>query len=229
MSRFPSFSRGSEVAQHRGRGIDFEHRFNTSRWAEDLLLETIERTDGLHCFRLGLSQVARNNLVTVEESQYKVPDLLVFHAGDLTTDQLELLRRRDLTLLGASTLFADRELKPIVKKARCAIEVEFSPYRATEMKGRHWQPKDLESLQKRQRKHANPPVAPNIWIKHEDMPRLLRWQRDFGIPIIVAHLFDQEVFATSLRAVDAFARKMQQLASSPHEAINAQLQTGIFS
>src|SRR6185503_20671752 len=96
------------------------------------------------------------------------------------------------------------KLVELLKKALVAIEVEFSPYKAKEMKGRDWMPKTQEQWEKRPLKSALQPVAPNIWVKMEDLEKLCAWERDFKIPIVIAHLFDQEGFSIALKTVKHF-------------------------
>lgn len=210
-----------------GRGIDFEHRFRTSRWAEDLLFDTINKTDELQCFRLGLSQVSKNNRPDVGKDDPKIPDLLVFRKSDLTKDEVLVLSTTDLTQKTSFELHNDPYLGPIISKASSAIEVEFSPYKAKEMKGRSWQCKSIDKLAalKTPRKQAEPPTAPNIWIKLEDLPRLQAWEALFDVNIVVAHIFDQEAFAIALKRISEFEREFPK---ASQEAINTQLAKGIF-
>ena len=72
------------------------------------------------------------------------------------------------------------------------------------MKERHWKIRTPEKWDARPLKHAKPPTAPNIWVKKEDIEKLNAWESDFGIPIVVAHVFDQEAFAVALTKVAAF-------------------------
>jgi hypothetical protein len=39
----------------RGRGIDFKHKFNTSRWAEDLLIRSLDNALGFKTVRYGIA------------------------------------------------------------------------------------------------------------------------------------------------------------------------------
>jgi hypothetical protein len=113
----------------------------------------------------------------------------------------------------------------ILRKACVAVEVEFSPYRAAEMSGRQWRPKTDAELARRVFKHANPPIAPNIWIKLEDLPRLQLWRARFGIPVMIAHLFDQEGFAIDLQTIADFELGLPDSLDKQREL---QLHSGIF-
>lgn len=213
------------LRRRRGRGLDFEQRFRTSRWAEDLLIQEFGR-HGFLAVRLGLSETSEDNLVRETDARFKVPDLLVFDPGKLDESGKQALRQTDFTHLTPDDLRPDTRLGRILCKALCAIEVEFSPYRATEMRERQWQRKTPTELARRPRRRAEPPSAPNIWVKHEDLTPLLGWQRMMGVPILVAHVFDQEAFAIPLRQVEEFRTAYHQ---APENAIPLQLISGIFS
>lgn len=214
------------MARRKGRGLDFTHRFNTSRWAEDLLFEALNAPEtGLLCVRLGLSQASEDNKPAEDDVDVKEPDLLVFRRASLTLSELRALQT-DLTQLRSAEIAESPELRGILAKALLAIEVEFSPYRASEMAKRDWKPVPMSKLLKgRPRKHADPPCAPNIWIKVEDLPRLQRWMRRFRTPIAVVHIFDQEAFAIDLKSILKFERRFPD---SPQDRVNVQLSTGIF-
>ena len=208
-----------------GRGIDFEHKFKTSRWAEDLLLKSLRTQPGLTAVRFGLSQVKAARDVKYDKSSWKEPDLLVYKTADLTEQERRILAAGDLSGDSREKLRRGGELHFVVAKACTAVEVEFSPYRASEMKGRLWKPKTAEQWEHRPLKNANPPIAPNIWVKEEDLSRLNGWKEEFGVPIVIAHLFDQEGFAVALKAVNEFNQKFGQ---NDCDQICLQMTTGIF-
>jgi len=208
-----------------GRGIDFEHKFKTSRWAEDLLLKSLSDQAGLMAVRFGLSQVKASNDVTYDKKSWKEPDLLVFKISDLTEPEREFLEANDLSTQSRGKISKGGELQLVVAKASAAVEVEFSPYKASEMKGRFWKPKTAEQWERRPLKNANPPIAPNIWVKEEDLSRLNGWENEFGVPILIAHLFDQEGFAVALRAINQFNKKFSK---AGHNQIQLQMTAGIF-
>jgi hypothetical protein len=188
----------------RGRGVDFEHRFTTSRWAEDLLIRSLGDVFGVVTVRYGISTfVPEGEELVYRSSKYKEPDLLVFKASELTATERELLGDGALDWNERKKL-GKAGLDGLLKRAFVALEIEFSPYRAKEMKERNWKIRTPEKWDARPLKHAKPPTAPNIWIKEEDIEKLTAWESDFGIPIAVAHFFDQEAFAVALTKVAAF-------------------------
>src|ERR1039458_2245760 len=154
-----------------GRGIDFEHKFKTSRWAEYLLLQNLSAQAGLLVVRFGLSQVKVSADVKYDKKSWKEPDLLVYKIADLTERERKILEASDLSTESREKIRGGGELHFVVAKASAAVEVEFSPYKANEMKGRFWKPKTTEQWERRPLKNANPPIAPNIWVKEEDLDR----------------------------------------------------------
>lgn len=208
-----------------GRGIDFEHKFKTSRWAEDLLLKNLCTQTGLIAVRFGLSQVKASRDVAYDKNVWKEPDLLVYKTANLAERERRILAVSDLPKENRAKLRRGGELHFVVAKASVAIEVEFSPYKSSEMKGRLWKPKTAEQWDHRPLKNANPPIAPNIWVKEEDLSRLNGWKNEFGVPIVIAHLFDQEGFAVALEAINKFNKKFCE---SDCDQVRLQMTTGIF-
>jgi hypothetical protein len=190
----------------RGRGIDFKHKFNTSRWAEDLLIGSLGDAFGVKTVRYGISTyVPEGEKLVYGNSKYKEPDLLVYAADALTDKEKQLLGDGVLDWKERAAL-GKTGLEDLLKRALVALEIEFSPYQAREMKQRNWKVRTPEKWDAKPLKHAKPPLAPNIWVKEEDIEKLTAWENDFGIPIAVAHFFDQEAFAVALAKVAAFRR-----------------------
>jgi hypothetical protein len=212
----------------RGRGIDFEHRFKTSRWAEDLLIRALGEKHSLLTTRFGLSEVrSQEELNNLEygDSAYKEPDLLVYQLTALSSEERKILRITDLVKEPRDRFQPGGTLRFAIDKALAALEVEFSPYRAAEMKDRHWTQRTPEEWKRRPLKHAKPPVAPNIFVKVEDLEKLLAWEQGFGVPIVVTHLFDQEGFAICLKAIADFDRAYE---ARPADQKMLQMTRGIF-
>lgn len=209
-----------------GRGVDYEHRYRGSRWAEDRLI-TAFRSAHLVPVRLGMSGVTRDNRVSSRKGDPKVPDLLVFDPAELSAREQETLRglRYDLRQLTPAQL-ASRSHSFVFRKALAAIEVEFSPYRASEMTAREWKRKSPDALAKRSFVRATPPTAPNVFIKHEDLEPLRAWERTTGVRIVVMHVFDQEVFAVRLSLVSSIYGRLRR--QNERHRIQTQLATGVF-
>lgn len=212
----------------KGRGIDFKHRFNTSRWAEDLLIASLGLNHGLLTARFGLSEVKPDNELVYGNSPYKEPDLLVYRLKDLAKEEIALLRKPDALVEMDRSRFGNRgDLKFVLNKALAALEVEFSPYKASEMRQRNWKPKTAEQWQKRPLKHANPPMAPNIWVKEEDLAKLVAWETNHRTPILVVHVFNQEGFAIRLREIALFDERYMNAGSDEKQRMS-QVTGGIF-
>jgi len=209
----------------RGRGIDFEHRFKTSRWAEDLLIRALGDRHGLITVRFGLSEIRPEAQLVYGETSYKEPDLLTYSLDDLSKSERQLLKDTNLEAVDRTRFTKGQELDFAFRKTLAAIEVEFSPYRAKEMKDRDWQPRTVERWNQKPLKRANPPTAPNVIVKEEDLPKLLDWQRFTRVPVMVAHLFDQEGFAVDLDTLRDFNRKYE---SNRSDQIKLQVTSGIF-
>jgi hypothetical protein len=210
----------------RGRGIDFKQKFNTSRWAEDLLIRSLDDALGVKTVRYGISTfVPEGEELVYGNSKYKEPDLLVFKAEALSEKEKQLLGDGLLDWKERAEL-GKAGLDDLLKRAFVALEIEFSPYQAKEMKERHWKIRTPEKWDARPLKHAKPPTAPNIWVKEEDIEKLNAWENDFGIPIAVAHFFDQEAFAVALSKVSAF---QQNYMAEGADQKKLQVTTGIFA
>ena len=210
----------------RGRGIDFEHRFNTSRWAEDLLLTSLSAHPDFLACRYGLSEIVTQGELVYGHGPFKEPDILVFKRQNLSGSEIEMLRAtNDLSIIDPQLLGPKGPLSFVFSKACAAIEVEFSPYKAAEMKGRQWKPRTADAWDKRPLMHANPPQAPNIFVKEEDLGKLVSWQEHYKVPILVAHLFNQEAFAISLNRISQFN---DEILARPDLAKKLQMTSGIF-
>src|SRR5580704_1778729 len=133
----------------RDRGIDFVHRFNTGRWAEDLLIAALGAKHDLIAVRFGISEVRHDGLQDYVRGEFKEPDLLIYDVARLAVEEQAVLRERDLVKEPRSSFIRGGALHFVMRKALAAIEVEFSPYKAAEMKDRHWKPRSREAWEKR--------------------------------------------------------------------------------
>ncbi|MEW6544621.1 MAG: hypothetical protein AB1411_13575 [Nitrospirota bacterium] len=209
----------------RGRGIDFEHRFKTSRWAEDLVIRALGQDLGFLTVRIGLSEIQANNLIPGSAQPYKVPDLLTFRLHALTEEERLLLQRTDLSHESHASYGSQGEFEFVIRKALAALEVKFSPYKASEMTQRHWQPRSETQWEQRPLRRAKPPTAPNIWVKEKDLSKLVAWENQFQVPVLIVHLFDQEGFAIALRKIREFN---DRLTAHSSQSVKIQMTTGIF-
>lgn len=210
--------------QRRGRGVDFEQRYKASKWAEDILLEAFLRKPFI-ATRLGISGVDPENLIRSVAGEPKVPDLLVFALEDLTEAEQAELRARKYDLRQVTSEEFNEELAFVYEKARFAVEVEFSPYKAAEMRQRHYVRKTIEQLDRRPLKHAKAPTAPNIFVKELDLDPLSAWQATTGVPVVVIHVFDQECFGVSLDEILSFRTCLE---NCPEDLVRLCHLNGIF-
>jgi len=165
-------------------------------------------------------------VINEERTEYKDPDLLSYDVSALTVAERGTLEATDLVRQPRIAFDRRAPLGFVLEKALAALEVEFSPYKAKEMKGRHWKPKTVEKWRRRPSRHAKPPSAPNIFVKEEDLPRLIAWEERFRVPIMVVHLFDQEGFAICLREIASFNQKYEKHRSANRKKL--QMTTGFF-
>ena len=120
------------------RGSDFLMRFSQGRWAEDILMRTVNETDDLRAVPYGPSSVAPSNPHEMERyfgrldkagAVGKQPDLLV-----LTRDDYEAVRPQ-LDEIGLTNLpfTPEADLDFLRSRAVIAVEVENSLWIANEM------------------------------------------------------------------------------------------------
>ncbi|WP_191083031.1 hypothetical protein [Roseococcus microcysteis] len=211
----------------RGRGSDYKQKFQTSRWAEDIFFRHLNAHPDIVAIRFGLSKFTESNEIDPGDESIKEPDLLVYCKNDLSDQEKAFFLDADFALDDMS-----RSGLPdfVYRKACAAFEVEFSPYKAADMKGRHKLPKPYEPGQKLPKKAPAPPTAPNIFVKEEDLDRLSEWQRRSGVSnMFVAHFFDQEAFMVNLDTILSFRQNYRAIPQDDmREIINIQRRTGIF-
>lgn len=212
--------------QIRGRGVDFKQRHAMSWWAEDLVLKGLGNCEGLLVTRYGLSEYIEPGIQIEASADVKEPDLLVYDARTLTTEEAALLKSGGVAQNGGEGCGAYEHMAFLVSKALAGIEVEVSPYQAKIMRDRNWKPIASEDFDRRPRKRAEPPIAPNVFVKEEDVPRLARWSECFGeCPVVIIHVFDQEAFAVHLRDLQRF---WEEWPNDAEQQRKKQLTTGIF-
>jgi len=157
-------------------------RFHQGRWSEDRIIEGVNNTANYRAVPYGRSQVyVDDERETIEEywEKYsgiekhgKRPDILVFRK--------KIYEKIEGRLAEDPTLMDEDEWRPLVAQSLCGIEAENSLWRASKMPD-----KDLKLPLPRKSNI----IAPNVWIKAEDVERLLEWQRAYEKPIYVVQVF----------------------------------------
>jgi hypothetical protein len=211
----------------RGRGSDYKQRFQTSRWAEDIFFEHLNTYPEIITIRFGLSKVTEADEIDVGDESIKEPDLLAYRRSSLTKKEVSYLVEKKLAL---DEIPRSELPEFIYEKVTAAFEVEFSPYKAAEMKDRHKLPAPYGPEKMAPKKMPAPPTAPNIFVKDEDLGRLTLWQERYKVPeIFVTHFFDQEAFMINLKKISEFKRQYNCInAAEMKELINLQRNSGIF-
>jgi len=185
------------------RGIDFLMRFQQGRWSEDRIIDGINNTSDYRAVPYGISRVyVESGQETKEqywkkyssiESYGKRPDIVVFRR-----DVYDLIKSK---LSEDPTLMTEDEWAPILKQSLCAIEAENSLWRASKMPD-----KDLKLPLPRKSNI----IAPNIWVKEEDVDRLLSWQQVYNKPIYVVQVFYDLAYAAKLETILQKVRKIKE-------------------
>lgn len=178
----------SRARPPRFRGLDFLMRFQQGKWSEDRIIGGINSTANYHAVPYGLSRVyVDTDRESMEEywTKYsgieehgKRPDIIVFRKMVYNTIKDRL--SEDPTLMG------ENEWAPLIKKCICGIEAENSLWRASKMP-------DTDLALPLPRKTNI--IAPNVWVKEEDIWRLLDWQKVYKKPIYVVQVFYDLAFA----------------------------------
>jgi signal peptidase I len=127
------------------------------------------------------------------ETYGKRPDIIVFRKPIY-----EKIKSR---LSEDPTLMKEDEWGPLVKQSLCAIEAENSLWRAAKMPD-----KDLKLPLPRKSNI----IAPNIWVKEEDVERLLSWQQVYKKPVYVVQVFYDLAYAARLENILNKVRKIEE-------------------
>jgi len=188
------------------RGVDFLIRNEQGRWAEDLIIETINATDDFQAVRYGLSRAimvkcgkewAKYWERYQEVEKYgKRPDIIIFEKKDYYNirKELESLSSK----YGDSSLIPEDEWEKYIKDAVCAIEVEMSLWKASKMPH-----KDMKLPLKKKSV-----VAPMIWVKEDDAFSLEKWYNKFKKCIYVVQVFYDMAYIAPLFLIIEKARKI---------------------
>jgi hypothetical protein len=187
------------------RGSDFLMRYEQGQWAENRIIEAIQKSGTYWAFPYGRSGIGPSDKEKIEaywaayikaESTGKRPDILV-------------IRREDYERLGDpeqnfrdTTLATDEELAEYLKVAICGIEAENSLWRAEKMP--HFGAKKLTRLDF---------IAPTVIVKQEDESELIEWQTAFNIPICVVQVFFDRAYIVKLDFIVEAVSKIKAVAN----------------
>ncbi|MEM1831885.1 MAG: AccI family restriction endonuclease [Sulfolobales archaeon] len=194
------------------RGLDFLMRNEQGRWAEDLVIDTINDTEKFSAVRYGLSRVV---LVKGgrEWSEYwekyqkvekygKRPNVLIFKKDVYRSFESEL--NQLASEYGDPSLIPEDEWEKYVKRAVCALEVEMSLWKASKMPD-----KDMKLPLKKK-----DVVAPMIWVKEDDALRLKEWYNKYGKSIYIVQVFYDLAFIAPFLEI---IKKAERILSEPNE------------
>jgi len=182
-------------------------RWSQGKWSEDQLITAVRDTNKYVAIPYGPSHAQQDPRSTevfwdrIQEANpeaMKRPDLLIVSVDDLSQicDQLS-------AVAGAAPLYPnmvfvpDRQLGFLLDKAFLAVECENSLWIAKQMR-------NFATPLRPQRRLGGKPglptsaVVPRIWIKDEDLPRLIAWQTSTKIPIHSWQVFYDIGFGASL-------------------------------
>lgn len=183
------------INPRRLRGSDFLMRWSQGRWSEEIVMRALNESKIFGAIPYGPSTVAPENPTELEiffeqmdllDREGKRPDVLLYDRPTFEQVSQEITRR-----LGSIEKMAEvpsSGLRDLIVKARAALEIENSLWVAEKMPGFGKEvSRYTRGARKGQLKSSG--VIPTIIVKQEDVPRLVQWQSDYGIPIYVVHLF----------------------------------------
>jgi hypothetical protein len=186
------------------RGEDFTNKFARGEWAETVLLETVERQDGLFAFQYGISRGdaldTKEELDEVKEpnvERMKRPDILVYEKEGfqgLPSDTRELIE----SYVAAdpderASILPELEQSKAIAAAEMALEAESSKFR----------------VEKRQYNSSL-----SAYVKDEDYSRLQSWRDNYGVSIFVCQLFFDRAYVIPFTAYEEYAEKARNGSAS---------------
>ncbi len=183
------------INPRRLRGSDFLMRWSQGRWSEDVVMEALNKTAEFGVIPYGPSTVAPEDPQELERffenmdviaQEGKRPDLLLYDRQTFEGITSEIQQRWNQIEKVAT--IPSSELREIILKAKIALEIENSLWVTSKMPGFD-KPfvRYLRGKNKGRLKSAG--IIPTIIIKEEDIARLQQWEKGFGIPIYVVHIF----------------------------------------
>lgn len=177
------------------RGDDFANKYAKGEWAETVLIETVERQDGLFAFQYGISRGdaldTKEELDEVKEpdvERMKRPDVLVYAETDFTEldDNLRNLVKRYMSVSPdkRAELLPRLEDSGIISEAKMALEAESSKFNTS-------------------KRRYNSSLS--AYVKDEDYPRLQSWRDRYGVPIFVCQLFFDKAYLIPFTSYEEYA------------------------
>jgi len=183
------------INPRRLRGSDFLMRWAQGRWSEEIVFHTLNQTKQYGVIPYGPSTVAPEDpkelelffeKIDVINQEGKRPDLLLYDKTTYSWVQSEVEKCLGNIERVAET--SSSELKDIISKADYALEVENSLWVTEKMPG-FGKPFSRYERGKNKGRLKPPGTVPTVIVKDEDIPRLQKWEADFGVPIYIVHIF----------------------------------------
>jgi len=181
------------------RGLDFLIRNEQGRWAEELVIETINNETDFKAVRYGVSKAvivgSYDKWVEYWEKYQSVerygkrPNVLIFRKDTFREFEEELKRHSDS--FGDTSLIPEEIWENYVRKAACALEVEMSLWKASRMPD-----KDMKLPLRKLNV-----IAPMIWVKEEDAIKLESWMKRYNKLIYVIQVFYDLAYIASLQLI----------------------------
>ncbi len=195
--KHPQFAKDDDflINPRRLRGSDFFMRWSQGRWAEEVVVEAINRSRDLVALPYGPSVIAPDDPAELETffdrideiaKEGKRPDLLIYDKQTFTQISVEINGTLGSVEKVAET--PSSKLRNIITKAKIALEVENSLWVTRKMPGYGKEPMKYKKG-KRTGSLKFPGPVPTAIIKMEDISRLIEWEKKFKIPIYVVHIF----------------------------------------
>lgn len=197
------------VNPRRLRGSDFLMRWAQGRWAEDIVIRTLNRTSEFGAIPYGPSTVAPEDPAELElffdkmtaiAQEGKRPDVLVFDKPTFVWAERTIQQR-----LGDISKFAEalsNEFRDVITRATLGLEIENSLWVTEKMPG-FGKPFTRYTRGKNKGRLKPAGIVPMIIVKHEDIARLRQWQSAFGVPLYIVHIFyDRGYFVKFDRVLD---------------------------
>jgi hypothetical protein len=170
-------------------------RWAQGRWSEEIVIESLNKTDRFGVLPFGPSTVAPDDPKELEiffermdiiMQEGKRPDLLLYDRITFHWAMEELRRRLGSVEKMAETPSA--QLGEIIARAQVALEIENSLWVTEKMPG--FGKSFTRYLRGKNKGRLKPSgIIPTIIVMQEDIPRLQQWETDYQIPIYIVHIF----------------------------------------